>query len=138
MIVAKNKRCIISSGYVRFYNFWKVFLILIIICCREYSTFQRFSVFLSMLSLPLIACIFGSYKDEKAKSASIHNFLLLGSVVCLMIACTRGNLCALKFAWQLFLALLICAIVINLWYQKAICLNWSRVEYCAGGLVWIH
>lgn len=97
-VVFKNKRCIISSGYVRFYNFWKVFLILIIICCREYSTFQRFSVFLSMLSLPLIACIFGSYKDEKAKSASIHNFLLLGSVVCLMIACTRGNLCALKFA----------------------------------------
>ena len=60
--------------------------------------FPKVSVFLSMLSLPLIACIFGSYKDEKAKSASIHNFLLLGSVVCLMIACTRGNLCALKFA----------------------------------------
>lgn len=96
-VVFKNKICIIESGYSRFYNLWKVFLIIIIVCCREYAIFQRFSVFLSMLSLPLIACIFRTYQGEESKNVSVHNFLLLGSVVCLVIACTRGNLCALKF-----------------------------------------
>lgn len=96
-VVLKNKVQIISNGYVRFFRFWKVFLILIIICCGEYATFQRFSVFLSMLSLPLIACVFESYESEPAKRGHIYNFLVLGSFVCLVIACTRGNLCALKF-----------------------------------------
>lgn len=95
-VIFKNKACIISN-YNSYYKFWKIFCALILICCGEYSTFQRFSVFLSMLSLPLIACIFESYENRPAESASIQKFLLLGSCVCLLIACTRGNLCALKF-----------------------------------------
>lgn len=96
-LVKKNWWIFKKLDITTYARFVVVFIVIVVGSFIEYSTFQRFTVFVSLISLPLIASILDYQQDDPDSYAKTYNTILLVSVLCLLIAVTRGNLCALKF-----------------------------------------
>ncbi|CUP17242.1 EpsG family protein [Clostridium disporicum] len=81
------------------YRYVKIMIIINLIFIFEYNTFQRFSVLISMLMIPLLGKILKNieenYKIPFNKNTRV--IILLFSIIILLLACVRGNLSALKF-----------------------------------------
>ena len=63
----------------------------------EFNLGQRLSYLLSILDIPLFMMILNSNRYSYQERAKIYNWLLFGSFLLMAIACTRGDLCSLKF-----------------------------------------
>lgn len=73
--------------------------ILVIICFFEYNTFHRFISINSLLATPLIMYNLqqNSINGMNKKLLINQNFVFLISCLLLGLACSRGNLCSLRF-----------------------------------------
>ena len=78
----------------------KLIKFLITVVCLlffEYSTFQRFTVFVSGLFLPVFVYILSIVQQDILKNKNYIKTMICGSVLILLLACLRGNLSAYKF-----------------------------------------
>lgn len=78
----------------------KLIKFLIFIVCLlffEYTTFQRFTVFISMLFLPVFAYILSIIQYNVFRNKTYIKIMICGSCLILLLACLRGNLSAYKF-----------------------------------------
>ncbi|MFR2795614.1 EpsG family protein [Romboutsia timonensis] len=83
-----------DSKMIRYFSFIKVINIIILISSIiEYNTFHRFAIFSSILINPILMILLNSKNENK----KIYNIVFLSSIIMLFIACSRGNLCSLKF-----------------------------------------
>ncbi|WP_196342076.1 EpsG family protein [Paraclostridium sordellii] len=90
--VNKNNEFVEVRNFYKFSNF--VSIIVIISLFIEYNTFHRFVIFDSILISPILMFLLNSkVKNNKV----IYNIIFAISIFMLCIACSRGNLCSLKF-----------------------------------------
>lgn len=63
----------------------------------EYSIFQRFTVFISMLFLPIYIYILSKVEHAARKNEQYINIMIYCPIMILVLACVRGNLSGYKF-----------------------------------------
>ena len=81
-------------------NFLLLCLGLAVIFCYEFSIFHRLIIYISpVLSIPSLLFCLRSESGKKALFGVMYyrDFVLLISVISMVISCTRGSLCSLKF-----------------------------------------
>ncbi len=75
----------------------KLLIFVVCILIFEYSTFQRFTVFISMLFLPIYTYILSNAEENILKNEQYIKIMIYVPIMILVLACLRGNLSAYKF-----------------------------------------
>lgn len=83
------------------YDLWKFSCIISTIVLAslfvEYNTFHRFVIFNSILCTPILMSLLNTKMQQSRYIYNTKNLVFVTSILMLFIACTRGNLCSLKF-----------------------------------------
>lgn len=87
-----NYKIIDKNTYFNIFIFVSMFFIVALVFCYQYSIFHRTITFVSILTMPLICFNLKEYSSKKYEETIIGISLLA-----LILACTRGDLCAYKF-----------------------------------------
>ena len=87
-----NYKIIDKNTYFNIFIFVSMFFIVALVFCYQYSIFHRTITFVSILTMPLICFNLKEYSSKKYEETIIGISLLV-----LILACTRGDLCAYKF-----------------------------------------
>lgn len=94
----KFRRSLSESIEIRSLTKLVKFLILVVcVLIFEYSTFQRFTVFISMLFIPIYVYILSIAEENLIKNEKYIQIMFCVSLMMLGLACLRGNLSAYKF-----------------------------------------
>lgn len=75
----------------------KIISFIVCILIFEYSTFQRFVVFISMLFMPIYIYILSSIEHKSQKNNQYIQIMTYIPLMVLVLACLRGNLSGYKF-----------------------------------------
>lgn len=93
-----NRKEDIDGGMVDLIKF--INLINSIVCIAlflEYNTFDRFLIFNSILFIPVLMNTLNLELSKIKNIVTLKRFVIILSILMLVIECTRGNLCSLKF-----------------------------------------
>lgn len=97
IILINNKMLNKSTNVKNLKNFLLFINIIVIILSNEYSIFDRFSTFSSILFIPVLEYVIQQKaKDEKSKKVFTYIFWMI-SVTIIILVGTRGNLSGYKF-----------------------------------------
>ena len=75
----------------------KILIFVVCVLVFEYSTFQRFTVFISMLFIPIYVYILSIAEKKLIENEKYIQIMFCTSLMMLALACLRGNLSAYKF-----------------------------------------
>ncbi len=92
--IKKSKEMSCYNDICNYLKFSKLISFIVVISLViEYNTFHRFAIFSSILINPILMIVL----NMKNKNKGLYNIVFVGSIIMLAIACSRGNLCSLKF-----------------------------------------
>lgn len=64
----------------------------------EFNIGLRLNYLLSILNIPMILCLLNSKVIDERKKKEVNRYIFMISMFMLLISCTRGDLCGLKFS----------------------------------------
>lgn len=91
--ITKNKS---DEKLVRNKKYSRIYEIIILGFCREHNIFFRINNYNLFLNIPIILTSTEKILNSKNEN---YKFLILYTMMILILTCTRGNLCSLKF-WE--------------------------------------
>ncbi|MGM8250905.1 EpsG family protein [Clostridium perfringens] len=93
-----NRRKDIDSGIIDLINIINIISVLVIgVSFFEYNTFYRFLIFNSIIFIPVLMSSLNLNLAKIKNIARLKRIVITLSILMLIIECTRGNLCSLKF-----------------------------------------
>lgn len=97
LICAKRNMLDQQQGLSSFYAIGKLSVIVLVLMSFQFSIFMRLSYFAFLVEIPLLM---NNNRDVETKQGKwTLNIVTAGSILMLLLTCSRGYLCSLKF-WQ--------------------------------------